>query len=114
MSSVFSRSLFLSAFAGSKLDLATMLLGFFGALRTNFVAFLGTTGLATNVNLLMSLGIGAGLKRSCDYLPQLRHSISQFPVSSKFQSDKSSRVILPIWGERNLNNQSEQCRPALI
>jgi hypothetical protein len=109
MSSMFSRSLLLSASAGSMLGLADLLRGFFGARRTNLAACLATDG-----TFVMGLGIDAGFTRGSAYRTQHRHSISNLPVS-KPQADESSRVILPIWAERDRTYKSEQCglRPAL-
>jgi hypothetical protein len=109
MSSVFLSSLFLSVFAGSELGLAILLRGFFGALRTNLVSYLAMHG------NFMGCGINAesisGISRNC--LAPRCYSSSQLSVS-KPQADKSFRVMLPVWVERERTYKSEQCQPRLV
>jgi hypothetical protein len=101
MSSVFSSSLFLSAFAGSELGLAALLRGFFRALRINFVSFLVMHG------NFMDFGTDADsiLGSSSNCLDQRCYRNSQLPA------DKTFRIMLPVWAECERIYKSEQCQP---
>lgn len=92
MLSVFSSSLFLSAFAGFELGLAALLRGFFRVLQTNLVMH----------GNFMSFGIDADSISGSSCLNQRCYSNSQ--------ANKSFRIMLPVWAERERTYKSEHCR----
>jgi hypothetical protein len=93
MSSLFSSSLFLSAFAGSELGLAALLRGFFRALRINFMH-----------GSFMDFGTDADSILGSNCLDQRCYRNSQL------QANKTFRIMLPVWAEREQIYKSEQCR----
>jgi hypothetical protein len=98
MSSLFSSSLFLSAFAGSELGLAALLRGFFRALRINLVSFLVMHG------NFIDFGTDADSILGSNCLDQRCYRNSQL------QANKTFRIMLPVWAEREQIYKSEQCR----
>jgi hypothetical protein len=90
MLSVFSSSLFLSVFAGPELGLAALLRGFFRVLQTNLVMH----------GNFMGFGIDADSISGSSCLNRYSNS----------QANKSFRIMLQFWAERERTYKSEHCR----